>query len=132
MIHEWLKAGVWEAGEVTYPEAGTPQGGLISPLLSNVFLHEVLDGGFEFEIKPKLRGKAVLIRYADDFVVVCERRAAAEALLGQVKARFGPNHSSRPHSASIRVKRSQNLVASCFLWVGALWPKFFSGKCRVG
>ena len=88
LIHKWLKAGVWEAGEVTHPEAGTPQGGIISPLLSNVFLHEVLDGWFEFEIKPKLRGTAVLIRYADDFVVVCERRDDAEALLEQVKARF--------------------------------------------
>ena len=80
LIHKWLKAGVWEAGEVTYPEAGTPQGGIISPALSNVFLHEVLDGWFEFEIKPKLRGTAVLIRYADDFVVVCEHRDDAEAL----------------------------------------------------
>lgn len=88
LIHKWLKAGVWEAGAVTYPEAGTPQGGIISPLLSNVFLHEVLDGWFEFEIKPKLRGKAALIRYADDFVVVCERRDDADALLEQVKARF--------------------------------------------
>ncbi len=88
LIHKWLKAGVWEAGEVTYPEAGTPQGGIISPLLSNVFLHEVLDGWFEFEIKPRLQGKAVLIRYADDFVVVCERRDDAEALMEQVKARF--------------------------------------------
>jgi RNA-directed DNA polymerase len=88
LIHKWLKAGVWEAGEVTYPEAGTPQGGIISPALSNVFLHEVLDGWFEFAIKPKLRGQAELIRYADDFVVVCERRDDAEALLEQVKARF--------------------------------------------
>ena len=123
---------MWEAGEVTYPEAGTPQGGLISPLLSNVFLHEVLDGGFEFEIKPKLRGKAVLIRYADDFVVVCERRAAAEALLGQVKARFGPNHSSRPHSASIRVKRSQNLVASASSGSALCGLSFSAGNVALG
>ena len=88
LIHKWLKAGVWEAGEVTYPEAGTPQGGIISPMLSNVFLHEVLDGWFEFEIKPKLRGTAELIRYADDFVVVCEHRDDAEALLELVKVRF--------------------------------------------
>lgn len=88
LIHKWLKAGVWEAGEVTHPEAGTPQGGIISPLLSNVFLHEVLDGWFEAEAKPKLRGTAELIRYADDFVVVCERRDDAEALLAQVTARF--------------------------------------------
>ncbi len=88
LVDKWLKAGVWEAGEVTYPEAGTPQGGVISPVLSNVFLHAVLDGWFERDIKPTLQGKAVLIRFADDYVVVCERRADAEALLEQVKARF--------------------------------------------
>ena len=84
LIGKWLKAGIWEAGEVTYPEAGTPQGSVISPLLSNVYLHEVLDVWFEREIKPKLRGKAELIRFADDFVVVCEYREDAEALLEQV------------------------------------------------
>ena len=88
LIGKWLKAGVWEAGQVTYPEAGTPQGGVISPMLSNIYLHEVLDGWFERGIKPKLHGKAELIRFADDFVVVCEKREDAEALLEQVTARF--------------------------------------------
>lgn len=88
LIGKWLKAGIWEAGQVTYPEAGTPQGGVISPLLSNIYLHEVLDGWFEREIKPGLRGRAELIRFADDFVVVCEQREDAEALLAQVAARF--------------------------------------------
>jgi len=88
LIGKWLKAGVWEAGQVTYPEAGTPQGGVISPMLSNIYLHEVLDCWFEREIKPGLRGQAELIRFADDFVVVCETREDAEALLEQVSARF--------------------------------------------
>jgi RNA-directed DNA polymerase len=88
LIGKWLKAGVWEAGKVTYPEAGTPQGGVVSPMLSNIYLHEVLDGWFERAIKPKLHGKAELIRFADDFVVVCEKREDAEALLEQVAARF--------------------------------------------
>lgn len=88
LIGKWLKAGTWEAGEVTHPEAGTPQGSVISPILSNVYLHEVLDRWFEQEIKPKLHGRAELIRFADDFVVVCEKREDAEALLGQVTARF--------------------------------------------
>ena len=88
LIGKWLKAGVWEAGEVTHPEAGTPQGSVISPLLSNVFLHEVLDGWFVRDIKAQLRGKAELIRFADDFVVVCEKREDAEALLAQVTERF--------------------------------------------
>lgn len=88
LVGKWLKAGVWEAGQVTYPEAGTPQGGVISPMLSNIYLHEVLDGWFERAIKPKLHGKAELIRFADDFVVVCEKREDAEALLAQVTERF--------------------------------------------
>ena len=88
LVGKWLKAGVWEGGRVTYPEAGTPQGGVISPMLSNIYLHEVLDGWFEREIKPQLQGKAELIRFADDFVVVCEKREDAEALLAQVTERF--------------------------------------------
>jgi len=88
LIGKWLRAGIWEAGQVTYPEAGTPQGSVISPLLSNVYLHEVLDSWFEREIKSKLHGTAELIRFADDFVVVCSRREDAEALLEQVQARF--------------------------------------------
>lgn len=88
LVGKWLKAGVWEAGQVTYPEAGTPQGGVISPMLSNIYLHEVLDGWFERAIKPRLHGRAELIRFADDFVVVCEKREDAEALLAQVSERF--------------------------------------------
>ena len=57
-------------------------------MLSNVFLHEVLDGWFVREIKPRLHGKAELIRFADDFVVICQKREDADALLEQVAARF--------------------------------------------
>jgi group II intron reverse transcriptase/maturase len=88
LVGKWLKAGVWEAGQVTYPEAGTPQGGVISPMLSNIYLHEVLDSWFERAIKARLHGRAELIRFADDFVVVCEKREEAEALLAQVTERF--------------------------------------------
>ena len=69
LIGKWLKAGVLEAGAVTYPDAGSPQGGVISPVLSNIFLHYVLDQWVEQVVKPRLRGKAFLIRYADDFVM---------------------------------------------------------------
>jgi RNA-directed DNA polymerase len=65
MIHKWLKAGVLEEGAVWYPEAGTPQGGVISPILANVYLHEVLDIWFEQMVKPRLQGSGVLIRFAD-------------------------------------------------------------------
>lgn len=72
MIDKWLKAGVMESGSWTKSTAGTPQGGVISPLLANVFLHYALDVWFTEEVAPKLRGRASLVRYADDFVLVFE------------------------------------------------------------
>jgi Reverse transcriptase (RNA-dependent DNA polymerase) len=65
-IGKWLNAGVMEAGELRYPEEGTPQGGVISPLLSNLYLHEVLDTWFAGVVKPRLQGRVFLVRYADD------------------------------------------------------------------
>ena len=66
-----------DAGNFTFPDQGTPQGGVISPLLANVYLHYVLDVWFECEVQPRLRGRAFLIRYADDFVMgfACEEDA---------------------------------------------------------
>jgi RNA-directed DNA polymerase len=77
IIGKWLKAGVMEQGHIYYPEEGSPQGGVISPLLSNIYLHEVLDKWFEEAIVPRLKGAARIIRFADDFVVLfnCERDA---------------------------------------------------------
>jgi len=77
LIDKWLRAGVLEGGELTYPEAGTPQGGVISPLLANIYLHYVLDVWFAEVVKPRLKGRAFLVRYADDFVMgfVCEEDA---------------------------------------------------------
>ena len=77
LIGKWLNAGVLENGNVTFPDTGSPQGGVISPLLANVYLHYVLDLWFEQEVKPRLRGPAFLIRYADDFVIgfTCEEDA---------------------------------------------------------
>jgi RNA-directed DNA polymerase len=66
LIGKWLNAGVMEEGQLSYPESGTPQGGVISAMLSNVYLHVVLDTWFESEVKPRLRGRAKLVRFADD------------------------------------------------------------------
>lgn len=89
LIGKWLHAGVLEAGAVSYPEAGSPQGGVISPLLSNIYLHEVLDVWFEREVKPRLRGRAFLLRYADDFVLVFSQEEDARRVLDVLPKRFG-------------------------------------------
>jgi RNA-directed DNA polymerase len=73
LIGKWLNAGVMENGQLSYPDAGTPQGGVVSPILANVYLHDVLDTWFEREVKPRLRGRAELVRFADDFVIAFER-----------------------------------------------------------
>lgn len=89
MIDKWLKAGVLEEGTVHYPDGGTPQGGVISPLLANVYLHHVLDTWFESMAKPKLRGEAFMVRYADDFVIVCAIQSDADKLMAVLPKRFG-------------------------------------------
>jgi len=88
LIGKWLSAGVLEAGVVWYPETGTPQGGVISPLLSNLYLHEVLDVWFVRDVRPRLRGRAFLIRYADDFVMGFERQDDAQRVLAVMPKRF--------------------------------------------
>jgi RNA-directed DNA polymerase len=77
LIGKWLNAGVLEDGCVTHPEKGSPQGGVVSPLLANIFLHSVLDEWFERDVQPHLKGHSFLIRYADDFVMgfACEEDA---------------------------------------------------------
>jgi group II intron reverse transcriptase/maturase len=77
LIRRWLKAGISEDGEIHPNELGTPQGGSISVLLSNVYLHYVLDLWFERVVKPCLQGEAYLVRYIDDFVVCFQYRADA-------------------------------------------------------
>ena len=89
LIDKWLSAGVLEKGSLSYPEAGTPQGGVISPLLANIYLHYVLDEWFEQEVKPRLRGRAFLIRYAGDFVIGCTDAADAQRVQEVLPKRFG-------------------------------------------
>jgi RNA-directed DNA polymerase len=89
LISKWLHAGVLEDGSISYPETGTPQGGVISPILANVFLHEVLDTWFERDVKPRLRGRAHLIRYADDAVLLFEAEEDARRVMAVLPKRFG-------------------------------------------
>jgi len=88
LIDKWLNAGVMEEGRVYYPEAGTPQGGIISPILANIYLHEVLDMWFEQEVRPRLRGKGFLVRYADDAVMGFASKRDAHRVLEVLPKRF--------------------------------------------
>jgi RNA-directed DNA polymerase len=88
VIDKWLKAGVLEEGSVSYPEAGTPQGGVISPLLANVYLHEVIDKWFANEVQPRLAGAAHLVRYADDFVIIFTREGDARRVMDVLPKRL--------------------------------------------
>ena len=88
-LDKWLKAGVMEGETLSHPTTGTPQGGVISPLLSNIYLHEVLDTWFEAVVKPRLHGAAFLIRFADDFVLVFQLESDARRMLEVLPKRFG-------------------------------------------
>jgi RNA-directed DNA polymerase len=87
-VDKWLNAGVQQDGAIRYLDGGTPQGGVISPLLANVYLHEVLDVWFERVAQPRLAGSAQLIRYADDAVIVFAREADARRMMTVLPKRF--------------------------------------------
>ena len=92
LIAKWLKAGVWENGEVSYPEEGTPQGGVISPLLSNIYLHEVLDKWFVESVQPACGGRTFMVRWADDFIMgfeCLEDVRKVQRVIAKRFARFG-------------------------------------------
>jgi len=101
-LGKWLNAGVMEEGVVWYPEEGTPQGGVISPLLANVYLHEVLDVWFHRDVVPRLRGRAFMVRYADDAVLVFEREDDARRVLAVLPKRF-EKHGLKPHPEKTRL-----------------------------
>ncbi len=88
LIGKWLNAGVMEEGTLTYPEMGTPQGAVISPVLSNIFLHWVLDRWYVRDVKPRLRGRSFLIRFADDFIWGFEREDDAKRVMAALPKRF--------------------------------------------
>jgi RNA-directed DNA polymerase len=88
LIGKWLRAGVMDHGELTHPETGVVQGGVISPVLANIFLHHVLDEWFEREVQPRLKGRSFLTRFADDFVIGCELEADAQKIMAVLPKRF--------------------------------------------
>jgi len=104
LIDKWLNAGVMEDGVHTRSVEGSPQGGVISPLLANVYLHYVLDEWFEQEVKPRLRGRALLIRYADDATLVFGNETDARRVMDVLPKRFG-RFGLRLHPRKTRLVR---------------------------
>jgi RNA-directed DNA polymerase len=103
-IDKWLKAGVLEEGQLSHPITGTPQGGVASPILSNIYLHKVLDEWFEEAVKPRLQGAAYLLRFADDFVLVFQLEADARRVLEVLPKRFD-RYGLRLHPDKTRLVR---------------------------
>lgn len=88
LVGKWLHAGVMEGGILTHPDKGTPQGGVISPLLANIFLHTILDEWFVKTVRPLMKGKCFLVRYADDFVLGFALRDDARRVMRVLAKRF--------------------------------------------
>jgi group II intron reverse transcriptase/maturase len=88
LIGKWLNAGVMDGNELSFSESGSPQGGVISPLLANIYLHYVLDDWFEQQVKPVMRDKCRLVRFADDFVIIFKSKNDANRVMNVISKRF--------------------------------------------
>ncbi len=138
MIDKWLNAGVLEEGNLHFANEGTPQGGVISPILSNIFLHHVLDEWFEDVVRPRLKGKATLVRFADDFVMTFETHQDAKRVmevLGKRLGRFGLTlHPDKTRFIDFRRQRHGGTPPDCkaqsfdFLGFTHSWGKSRKGK----
>ena len=138
LLDKGLKAGVLEAGQVVYPETGTPQGGVVSPLLSNIFLHYGLDEWFVETVQPRLKGRSTLVRFCDDFVMVVEYRdevLRVQNVLSKRLERFGlqlhpdkarrvdfGNHRPEMQGGSLSLPGTFNFLGFIHFW----------GKSRKG
>jgi len=117
LIGKWLKAGVLEDAMLSRPDEGTPQGGVISPVLANIFLHEVFDRWFATDIVPALQGEAIPVRYADDILVLFERESDAKRFLRVLPKRFGrfglEVHPAKTRMVGFRNPRFSTTGADC-------------------
>jgi group II intron reverse transcriptase/maturase len=136
LIGKWLKAGILEEeGNILYPEEGTPQGGSISPVLANIYLHNVLDHWFQTEVKPRCKGDAIMCRYADDLVCCFQYASDAERfyrVLPKRLARF--NLEVAPEKTQIlRFSRFQSGIQYRFSFLGYefYWGTDKAGKPRL-
>jgi RNA-directed DNA polymerase len=137
VLGKWLKAGVMEDGALHYPKEGTPQGGVISPLFANIYLHEVLDVWFEREVRSRLKGRAELIRFSDDFVIVFSNEDDAYRVcegLPKRFERFGLTiHDTKTRLVDFRHPGGSNNEPEVFDFLGFThhWSKSRKGKWVV-
>jgi RNA-directed DNA polymerase len=142
MIDKWLQAGVLEDGLLRHATEGSPQGGVISPCLSNIFLHHVLDEWFEFEVRPRLKGRCTLVRFADDAVMAFEDVLDAKRVLGVLGRRLA-RYGLMLHPDKTRFVDFRNTVSNgtthpetngttfTFLGFTHIWGKSRAGKTVV-
>lgn len=137
LVSKWLHAGVWEAGRVSYPDKGTPQGGVASPLLSNIYLHEVLDKWFEEQIKPLLEGEAFMARFCDDFVMGFKSKTDAQRVL-EVLAKRLAKYGLELHAEKTKLidfrppEKGDGSGTFDFLGFTHIWRESRKGKPYVG
>lgn len=133
LIKKWLHAGVLDTdGKVLHPVTGTPQGGIVSPILANVYLHYVLDLWFEKVVGSKCKGKSSLIRYADDFVCAFERKEDAQwfyGVLGERLKKFGLTLSAdKTRVIAFDKRKDAGATSFDFLGFEFRWGKDRNGK----
>ena len=139
-IDKWLKAGVMEEGAVMYSETGTPQGGVISPILANLYLHEVIDKWFEQTVVPSSTSRAFMVRYADDIVMVFKSEEDANRMMRTLPKRlekFGLTLSpektklvpfKRPGNTGTQDEKTHTKTMFDFLGFSHYWGKSRKGK----
>ena len=142
MIDKWLGAGAVENGLLRRMTEGSPQGGVVSPCLSNILLHHVLDEWFETEVRPRLRGNCTLARYADDAIMAFDNIVDAKrvlAVLGKRLGRFGLTlHPDKTRLVDFRPRRTESIrhpdtdgTNFDFLGLTHVWGRSRRGKDMV-
>jgi group II intron reverse transcriptase/maturase len=138
LIGMWLHVGVLEAGHVVNQELGTPQGAPISPILANIFLHEVLDEWFQNVVKPRMKGNCFLVRYADDFVMGFSVKGEAEKVFQVLPKRFEryglsihPDKSRLVQFSRPYWKRGKGPGSFAFLGFTHYWAKTLRGGWTI-
>jgi group II intron reverse transcriptase/maturase len=136
LIGKWLKAGILEPeGHIIHPDTGAPQGGIVSPILANIYLHTVLDEWFMETVKPNLKGRAIICRYADDWVCAFQYREDAERFYRVLPKRLG-KYALEVEPSKTRIIRFSRFHPSrkrmiSFLGFEYYWWKDRSGTARV-